>query len=81
LFPDTGHAARRNVYSTPDKLVYLVGQFDARVVDVRRCAIALSEFRHLQRDVTFLGSFDEGAGGRWSFFSASERPEQAFEKR
>jgi len=81
LFPDTGHASRRNVYSTPDKLVYLVGQFDARVVDSQRCAITLSEFRHLQREVTFLGSFDEGPDGRWAFIPSSERPEKPFDKR
>ncbi len=81
LFPDTGYASRRNVYRTPDQLVYVVGQFDARVVDHQRCTIALSEFRHLQRDVTFVGSFDEGADGKWTFLPASERPERPFEKR
>jgi hypothetical protein len=81
LFPDTGQASRRNVYSTSDQLVYLVGQFDARVVDVRRCTIVLSEFRHLRRDVTFLGSFDERPDGRWAFLTPAERPEQPFDKR
>jgi hypothetical protein len=81
LFPDTGYASRRNVYMAPDGSVYVVGQFDARVVDAEHCTITLSEFRHLQRDVTFLGSFDEQAGGGWAFFSPSERREQPFEKR
>ena len=81
LFPDTGHAGRRNVYMTPDRLVYVVGQFDARVVDAGRCTIALSEFRHLQRDVTFLGSFDEGQSGGWVFLPSSERRELVFDKR
>ena len=81
LFPDTGHSSRRNVYVTPDRLVYVVGQFDARVVDAGRCTITLSEFRHLQRDVTFLGSFDEEQSGGWVFFPSSERRELAFDKR
>lgn len=81
LFPDTGRAGRRNVYLTSDRLVYVVGQFDARVVDAGRCAITLSEFRHLARAVTFLGSFDEGPEGRWGFLASSARPELPFEKR
>ena len=81
LFPDTGYASRRNVYRTPDNLLYVVGQFDARVVDGQRCAVTLSEFRHLQREVTFLGSFDERPDSSWAFIPASERSEQPFEKR
>jgi hypothetical protein len=81
LFPDTGHAGRRNVYRAPEGLIYLVGQFDARVVDVQRCTITLSEFRHLGRDVTFLGSFDERPAGEWAFLTPAERPEQSFDKR
>jgi hypothetical protein len=81
LFPDTGHTSRRNVYVTAKALIYIVGQFDARVVDVRQCTITLSEFRHLDREVIFVGSFDEDAGEHWGFVPASERPERPFEKR
>jgi hypothetical protein len=81
LFPDTGHTSRRNVYVTAKALIYIVGQFDARVVDVRQCTITLSEFRHLDREVIFVGSFDEDAEEQWGFVPASERPERPFEKR
>lgn len=81
LFPDTGYASRRNVYVTAKAQVYVVGQFDARVVDARQCTITLSEFRHLDRDVIFVGSFDEDADERWGFLPASVRPERPFEKR
>ena len=37
LFPDTGYASRRNVYVTAKAQVYVVGQFDARVIDARQC--------------------------------------------
>ena len=80
LFPDTGYVSRRNLYVTPTGLLYVVGQFDARVVDGERCTITLAEFRHLERDVMFLGSFDEQEQGRWSFLSAAQRRELPFEK-
>ena len=81
LFPDTGHTSRRNVYVTAKAQVYVVGQFDARVIDVRQCSITLSEFRHLERDVIFVGAFDEDTEEHWGFVSASERAERPFEKR
>ncbi len=81
LFPDTGHTGRRNVYVTAKAQVYVVGQFDARVIDVRQCRITLSEFRHLDREVVFVGAFDENAEEHWRFVSAAERPEHPFEKR
>ena len=81
LFPDTGHTSRRNVYVTAKALIYLVGQFDARVIDARQCTITLSEFRHLDREVIFVGSFDEDGEEHWGFVPASERPERPFEKR
>lgn len=81
LFPDTGHTSRRNVYVTAKALIYVVGQFDARVIDARQCTVMLSEFRHLDREVIFVGSFDEDAEEHWGFAPASERPERPFEKR
>lgn len=81
LFPDTGRTSRRNVYVTAKAQVYVVGQFDARVIDARECRVTLSEFRHLDREVIFVGAFDEDAEERWRFLPASERPEQMFEKR
>lgn len=76
LFPDTGHTGRRNVYLALPGLVYVVGQFDARVIDPGSCRITLSEFRHLARHVVFLGSFDEDSEHRWVYIPPSERPEQ-----
>lgn len=80
LFPDTGYVSRRNLYVTPTGLLYVVGQFDAHVVDGARCTITLTEFRHLERDVTFLGSFDEQDQVKWSFLPAGQRRELPFEK-
>lgn len=81
LFPDTGHTSRRNVYVTAKGQVYVVGQFDARVIDVRLCSITLEEFRHLDREVIFVGAFDEDAEEHWGFMAAAVSPERPFEKR
>jgi hypothetical protein len=81
LFPDTGHSGRRNVYLAGKGMIYVVGQFDARVIDPQDCRATLSEFRHLDRQVVFLGSFDQNQDKRWGYFSAAERPELPFEKR
>jgi hypothetical protein len=81
LFPDTGYAGRRNVYLAGKGLIYVVGQFDARIIDPHDCKAVLSEFRHLDRQVVFLGSFDQTNDKRWVYIPASERPEQPFEKR
>jgi len=80
LFPDTGHVSRRNLYVTSTGLLYVVGQFDARVVDGARCSVTLAEFRHLDRDVTFLGTFDDQEQGGWAFVPAAQRRELPFEK-
>ena len=81
LFPNTGYASRRNLYQAGVGLLYVVGQFDARVIDSLHCTITLAEFRTLDRYVTFLGSFDENEQKRWTYFPASQRPELPFEKR
>jgi hypothetical protein len=81
LFPDTGYAGRRNVYQTAKGRVYVVGQYDARVIDALSCRTSLSEFRHLDRDVVFIGSFDQDESKRWTYVSAAQRPELPFEKR
>lgn len=81
LFPDTGYASRRNVYVTGNGDVYIVGQFDARIIDPKTCRITLSEFRHLDRNVSFLGSFDEDPDHRWTYFPSGVRSERPFDKR
>ena len=81
LFPDTGYVSRRNLYQARAGLLYVVGQFDARVIDSLHCTISLAEFRTLGRYVTFLGSFDENEQKQWTYFPASQRPELPFEKR
>lgn len=81
LFPDTGYTGRRNIYLAGKGLIYVVGQFDARVIDPQDCRATLSEFRHLDRQVVFLGSFDVDNEKRWRYFPASQRPELVFEKR
>lgn len=81
LFPDTGYAGRRNVYQAAKGMVYVVGQYDARVIDTQTCRTTLSEFRHLDRDVIFLGSFDQDEDKRWRYFSSFQRQELPFAKR
>lgn len=81
LFPDTGYAGRRNVYQAMNGVLYVVGQYDARIVDSQTCQTTLSEFRHLDRHVVFLGSFDQNDAHEWVYFPAMQRPELAFEKR
>ncbi|NOS81132.1 MAG: hypothetical protein E8D46_16830 [Nitrospira sp.] len=81
LFPNTGYASRRNLYQAGVGVLYVVGQFDARVIDVPHCTVTLAEFRTLDRFVTFLGSFDENEQKVWTYFPASQRPELPFEKR
>lgn len=76
LFPDTGYASRRNIYLAAKGMVYVVGQFDARVIDSHTCQTSLSEFRHLDREVVYVGSFDEDGERHWTYFSAAERPER-----
>ncbi|GKS64717.1 hypothetical protein YTPLAS72_20210 [Nitrospira sp.] len=81
LFPDTGYAGRRNVYQAAKGMVYVVGQYDARVIDSQTCRTSLSEFRHLDREVIFLGSFDQDDEHRWRYFPSFQRPELPFAKR
>lgn len=81
LFPDTGYTGRRNVYLAGKGMIYVVGQFDARVIDPQDCRAALFEFRHLDRQVVFLGSFDVDSEKRWTYLPASQRPEIGFDKR
>jgi hypothetical protein len=81
LFPDTGYASRRNVYVTAHGEVYIVGQFDARIIDPKTCRITLSEFRHLDRNVSFIGSFDEDPEHHWTYLPSGVRPERPFDKR
>ncbi len=80
LFPDTGHVSRRNVYEVSQGLLYVIGQYDARVVDFKRCLITLSEFRSLEPDRHFLGSFDVDERNAWIFLPMSDRQELPFEK-
>jgi hypothetical protein len=73
--------SRRNLYQTRAGLFYVVGQFDARVIDPLHCTITLAEFRALDRYVIFLGSFDENEQKLWAYLPANRRPELPFEKR
>jgi len=79
LFPDTGGVSRRNVYRGGMDWLYVVGQFDVRRFDLHRCRIELMEFRSLERDLLFVGSFDLDITGHWKFFPADMRSERAFQ--
>lgn len=81
LFPNTGHVSRRNVFLASKGMIYVVGQFDARIINPSDCQAALSEFQHLDREVVFIGSFDEDKERRWTYYSAADRQELPFEKR
>lgn len=78
LFPDTGGVSRRNLYEIRGGLLYVIGQYDARVIDTQSCVITLSEFRFLDPRRSFLGSFDEEEG-RWMFLPRERRVERSFE--
>ncbi len=80
LFPDTGYAARRNLYQQASGVITVLGQYDARVVDPSSCAIRLVEFQSLAGQATYLGMFDVDAQKRWQFLPPSVRPERPFEK-
>jgi len=79
LFPDTGGVSRRNVYRGGMDRLYVVGQFDVRRFDLHRCRIELMEFRSLEQDLLFVGSFDLDITGHWTFFPADMRSERAFQ--
>lgn len=80
LFPDTGQAARRNLYLAPSGAVLVVGQFDARMLRGDRCTIQLVEFHQLEQGQTFLGTFDLDERKQWRFLTPDLRPERPFEK-
>ncbi|MBH0196707.1 MAG: hypothetical protein HP494_14215 [Nitrospira sp.] len=81
LFPNTGHVSRRNIFLASKGMIYIVGQFDARIINPVDCQTKLSEFQHLDRDVVFIGSFDEDKEHGWTYYSAAQRRELPFEKR
>lgn len=80
LFPDTGGVSRRNLYLAGAGWLYVVGQFDVRRFDPQKCRMELIEFRSLESNMTFVGSFDVDGLGKWTFLPASARAERAFEK-
>lgn len=80
LFPDTGGVSRRNVYLGTTGLLYVVGQYDIRVFNRDRCSVELQEFRLLESQLDYLGTFDLDRDRRWRFFPPAARPEQQFEK-
>jgi hypothetical protein len=79
LFPDTGGVSRRNLYRATRDRLYLVGQFDVRRFHAPSCRIELVEFRSLEPNLIFIGSFDVGRSGRWTFSPAESRAERPFE--
>lgn len=80
LFPDTGGVSRRNLYLAASGRLYLVGQFDVRRFTAQKCRVELIEFRSLESNMTFVGSFDVDGAGNWTFLPASVRAERAFEQ-
>ena len=80
LFPDTGGVSRRNIYLADSNRLYVVGQFDVRRFDAQNCRIDLIEFRSLEPNMTFVGSFDVDDEGNWTFLPAHARAERAFEQ-
>lgn len=80
LFPDTGGVSRRNLYVGASGRLYVVGQYDVRRFDTQKCLVELIEFRSLESNMIFVGSFDVDGAGQWTFLPASARAERAFEK-
>ncbi len=56
-----------------------MGQYDARLLPRDRCAIELVEFHQLEKNRTFLGTFDINEQKQWQFLSPDARPERPFE--
>lgn len=81
LFPDTGMASRRNVYLTASGALVVMGAFDARVLPKGACTIRLVEFRHLEKEQTFLGAFDSDGRHQWRYIPSELRPEKSFDIR
>lgn len=79
LFPDTGGVSRRNVYRGGMDRLYVVGQFDVRRFNLHGCRIELMEFRSVERDLVFVGSFDIDISDHWTFFPADVRLERPFQ--
>ncbi len=80
LFPDTGGVSRRNLYVGASGRLYVVGQYDVRRFDTQKCLVELIEFRSLESNMIFVGSFDVDGASQWTFLPASARAERAFEK-
>ena len=80
LFPDTGGVSRRNLYLATFEKLYVVGQFDVRRFDAAHCRVELIEFRSVEPNMTFVGSFDVDGAGRWTFIPAEIRAERPFDK-
>ena len=79
-FSDAGYVSRRNLYHTRASLLYVVGQFDARVEDSRRCTITLAKLCSLDSQIISLGSFVERKQKQWSDLPASDRQERLLDK-
>lgn len=80
LFPDTGYVGRRNLYQRGFDTFLVLGQYDARVIDLSDCTIHLIEFQSVIDQGRYLGAFDADGQKRWSYFVAGTRPERPFEK-
>jgi hypothetical protein len=78
LFPDTGGVSRRNLYRGSADRVYVIGHFDVRRFDPHTCRIELMEFRTVETNLLYAGSFDTDASGHWSFFPPEMRSERPF---
>ncbi|MEX5216935.1 MAG: hypothetical protein NW701_03825 [Nitrospira sp.] len=79
LFPDTGHAGRRNLYLTQSGALVIIGQYDARLLRPDGCTIQLVEFHQLEKKRLFLGTFDIDEHKRWRFLPPDARSERPFE--
>jgi hypothetical protein len=79
LFPDTGQAARRNLYLTESGALLIIGQYDARLMRRDECVIQLVEFHQIEKSRIFVGTFDVDEHKRWRFLSPDARPERPFE--
>ena len=80
LFPDTGYAGRRNLYQRGSGTFIVLGQYDARVIDLSDCSVHLIEFQSLTEQGTYLGTFDVDGQKRWNYFPSEIRAERPFEK-
>ena len=76
MFADTGGYSRTQLYRLPNGRFLVRGFFDAVIIDPEKHTL-ITETNNMLGHGTYLGAFDDTAGGQWQFFAAAQSPEQS----